>query len=126
MEVGLILWTSKKQPCVALSTTESEYIAEVLAVQEAIWLSQLLSEIGIDSFLVKPTPIYADNNEQLRLLQTLSSMQIRNIAIRFHGLRGLGEVHEDPYCRNGGRWTDDATRKSHVQALDLTDRPFRL
>ncbi|CDM38279.1 Probable transposable element [Penicillium roqueforti FM164] len=56
MEVGLILWTSKKQPCVALSTTESEYIAEVLAVQEAIWLSQLLSEIeGSVKFMKIPT-----------------------------------------------------------------------
>ncbi|KAJ9484477.1 hypothetical protein VN97_g8902 [Penicillium thymicola] len=31
MAGGAISWTSKKQPCVALSTTDSEYIAEALA-----------------------------------------------------------------------------------------------
>lgn len=33
---GPISWTSKKQPCVATSTTESEYIAQALATQKAI------------------------------------------------------------------------------------------
>ncbi|OQD68932.1 hypothetical protein PENPOL_c002G03309 [Penicillium polonicum] len=58
MAGGPISWTSKKQSCVALSTTESEYIAEALATQEAIWLRQLLTEIGIDGSLKKPINIY--------------------------------------------------------------------
>ena len=35
---GLISWTSKKQPVVALSSTEAEYIAASFALQEALWL----------------------------------------------------------------------------------------
>ncbi|EKV04384.1 hypothetical protein PDIP_87550 [Penicillium digitatum Pd1] len=88
MAGGAISWTSKKQPCVALSTTESEYIAESLAVQEAIWLTQLLTELGIEGFLRKPIPIYADNNGAIALASNPefhSAMKL--IAIRFHRLR---------------------------------------
>jgi histone deacetylase 1/2 len=40
-----ISWNSKKQPTVALSTAEAEYISGSIATQEAIWLSRLISEI---------------------------------------------------------------------------------
>lgn len=33
---GPVSWTLKKQPCVALSSIESEYISSALAVQEAV------------------------------------------------------------------------------------------
>jgi len=35
---GVIAWSSKKQPCVALSTAEAEYVALASAAQEAVWL----------------------------------------------------------------------------------------
>ena len=35
---GAITWRSKKQPCIALSTMEAEYVACSAAVQEAVWL----------------------------------------------------------------------------------------
>ncbi|KAG0154312.1 hypothetical protein PDIDSM_1692 [Penicillium digitatum] len=76
------------QPCVALSTTESEYIAESLAVQEAIWLTQLLTELGIEGFLRKPIPIYADNNGAIALASNPEfHAATKHIAIRFHRLR---------------------------------------
>ncbi|KGO62116.1 hypothetical protein PEX2_013290 [Penicillium expansum] len=88
MAGGAISWTSKKQPCVALSTTESEYIAESLAVQEAIWLIQLLTELGIEGFLSKPIPIYADNNGAIALASNPEfHAATKHIAIRFHRLR---------------------------------------
>ncbi|XP_043922131.1 secreted RxLR effector protein 161-like [Protopterus annectens] len=41
-----ISWSSKKQISVALPTTEAEYISAAYASQEAIWLWQLLEDIG--------------------------------------------------------------------------------
>ena len=40
-----VSWRSKKQPCVALSTAEAEYIALSAAVQEALWMKQLLIDL---------------------------------------------------------------------------------
>ncbi|XP_055918678.1 uncharacterized protein LOC129950785 [Eupeodes corollae] len=38
---GAILWNSKKQPTVAISTTEAEYMALTAATQETTWLISL-------------------------------------------------------------------------------------
>ena len=35
---GAVSWSSKKQPIVALSSTESEYIATTHAAKEALWI----------------------------------------------------------------------------------------
>uniref|UniRef100_A0A3Q7HQM3 Reverse transcriptase Ty1/copia-type domain-containing protein n=1 Tax=Solanum lycopersicum TaxID=4081 RepID=A0A3Q7HQM3_SOLLC len=43
---GAISWQSKLQKCVALSTTEAEYIAATEAGKEMIWLKRFLQEIG--------------------------------------------------------------------------------
>ena len=43
---GAETWKSKKQPCVALSTAEAEYMALFCAAQEAVWLRQLTAELG--------------------------------------------------------------------------------
>ena len=43
MSGGAISWLSKKQPVVALSTTEAEYHFGA-AVQEVVWLRRLLSD----------------------------------------------------------------------------------
>ena len=45
---GLISWSSQKQPIIALSSTEAEYIALALAARESIWLKRFLNEIGLE------------------------------------------------------------------------------
>jgi hypothetical protein len=42
---GAITWNSKKQPTVALSTTEAEYMALGQTTKEAIWLRKQESDI---------------------------------------------------------------------------------
>ena len=46
---SMISWKSKKQPIVALSTCESEYIAIAFAVQEGIFLQYLSKDMGLFS-----------------------------------------------------------------------------
>ena len=41
-----ITWSSKRQPSVAVSTVEAEYMALSQAIQEAIWLQRILEEVG--------------------------------------------------------------------------------
>ena len=52
-------WSSKKQPIVALSMTEVEYIAVTHAAKEALWIRMFLAEIAQP--LVKPLTIHLDN-----------------------------------------------------------------
>lgn len=42
---GAITWSSKKQHIVALSSTEAEYIAQMHAAKEALWLRSFVSEM---------------------------------------------------------------------------------
>ena len=60
-----ITWNTRKQPTVALSTMEAKYMAVAAATREAIWLRQLISELGIDT--VGPTPIHVDNRAAIEL-----------------------------------------------------------
>ena len=43
---GAVSWQSKIQKCVALSTTEAEYIAMNEAGKEMLWLKQFLEDLG--------------------------------------------------------------------------------
>lgn len=44
---GAIAWGSNRRKCVALSSTESEYIAGSEAVKELLWLQRLLSDMDV-------------------------------------------------------------------------------
>ncbi len=56
---GAICWRSKLQSIVALSSTEAEYIGTTLAVQEVIWLRDLLCKLGIIDN--SPSVLHMDN-----------------------------------------------------------------
>ena len=43
--LGPISWCSKRQPTVALSSTEAEYRSATMAAQESIWLKQLMEDL---------------------------------------------------------------------------------
>ena len=62
---GAISWNSKKQPTVALSTTEAKYMAATHATKEAIWLQRFFKDIGFsqDTSLT----IFSDNQSYISL-----------------------------------------------------------
>jgi hypothetical protein len=43
---SLVSWSSKKQPIIALSSTEAEFVAVTSAAQEALWFKAVLKELG--------------------------------------------------------------------------------
>lgn len=55
-----VVWFTKKQQSVALSSTEAEYVALSHATSEACWLQQLLL-LGF-GFSVSPIMMYEDNH----------------------------------------------------------------
>ena len=61
-----VSWRSKKQPCVALSTEEAEYIAQLsAAVQEALWMKQLLIDLNVN--IETTMTIYEDNKAAISM-----------------------------------------------------------
>jgi hypothetical protein len=83
-----ISWRSKKQTSVALSTAEAEYIALSGAVQEAVWLRQLASELTSRDKPVKATLIYEDNQSAISLAKNPQFHgRAKHIDIRHHFIR---------------------------------------
>lgn len=52
---GTISWSSKRQPTVALSTCEAEYMGQTEATKEAVWLKSLLKELDTPAIRSSPT-----------------------------------------------------------------------
>lgn len=84
---GPVSWSSKKQSMVALSSTESEYVAAALATQEIMWLRGLLADFGVGG-LDRPTVLRCDNTAAIALAQSDSTSQrSKHINVRFHFIR---------------------------------------
>jgi hypothetical protein len=64
---GAISWSSKRQPTVATSTCEAEYVSQNNACKEAIWLSRLLRELNPEDDSPAATIIYCDNQGAIAL-----------------------------------------------------------
>ncbi len=43
---GATSWNSKRQPTIALSTTEAKYMASTQATKETIWMTKLMKELA--------------------------------------------------------------------------------
>ena len=83
---GAISWASQKQPTVALSTAEAEYIALCLATQESVWLRQLSKDLQMDCS--SPTTIHEDNQGTIAMSKNpISHKQTKHIDIKFHFVR---------------------------------------
>ena len=61
MSTGPISWQSKKQPMIALSSMEAEYMAESLATWQIIWLRSFTAELA-DQGAVLQRPLYTIYN----------------------------------------------------------------
>lgn len=88
MASGAISWASKKQPVVALSTTEAEYIAAASCACQSVWLSRILEAIGCEG--KSETVIMCDNSSTIQLSKhPMFHGTSKHIEVRFHYLRDL-------------------------------------
>ena len=83
---GAISWKSSKQPIIADSTMEAEYIAASEAAKEAFWYKKFVAELGV--MPSDAIPIYCDNNGAIALAKEPRSHQkSKHIERRFHIIR---------------------------------------
>ena len=106
-----VSWSSKKQVSVALSSTEAEYVSAAYASQEAVWLRQLLTDLGIS--LPQATTIYEDNQGCIKLANTEKvNARTKHIDVRHHYLRDLVDRNmiNLVYCESDSMIADALTK----------------
>ena len=83
MSGGAICWRSKLQTIVALSSTKAEYVGATPAIQEVVWLRDLLHEFGVAD--ASPSLLNMDNRGAVSLTHRAGdSNQMKHIDIRYH------------------------------------------
>ena len=84
---GVVAWKSRRQPTVALSTTEAEYMASADATRQAVWLRLLLDDLQL-GLGEDPLPIFNDNAGTIALSKNpVYHERSKHIGLRHHFLR---------------------------------------
>jgi hypothetical protein len=84
---GPICWKSSVQSIVAMSTTEAEYMAVAEAAKEALWLTGLVKELGVEQGGVQ---LHCDSQSAIYLAKNqVYHARTKHIDVRFHKIREL-------------------------------------
>ena len=84
-----ILWISKRQTCIALSSTESEYIALTHGGKESVWVSRFYSEYGAMT-AQGGMCLKTDSQSAMKLAKNPEYHdKTKHIDIRHHSIRSL-------------------------------------
>jgi len=75
---GMITWKSHRQPTVALSTMESEYMALTDAIKKLKWVRTLLADLSYSNRKSnEPIELYSDNQDVIALAKNPVSSDVR-------------------------------------------------
>ncbi|KAK2425531.1 secreted RxLR effector protein [Trifolium repens] len=84
---GPICWKSSVQSIVAMSTTEAKYMAVAEAAKEALWLTGLVKELGVEQGGVQ---LHCDSQSVIYLAKNqVYHARTKHIDVRFHKIREL-------------------------------------
>ena len=93
---SLISWKTKKQSVVALSTCESEYIGMAFAIQEAVFLQNLLCDFLV-FHTAHPVKLHVDNMGSIDLAKNpVFHNRSKHIDTKYHYIRSKisdGSIH---------------------------------
>ena len=91
---AVVCYGSRRQHCIAMSSTEAEIIAASQAALEIVYLRKLLREMGVD--VSEPTVLYVDNMGAVELSKHHKACQrSRHVQRRYFKIRELvaeGEI----------------------------------
>ena len=78
-----VTWSSKKQPTVALSSTEAEYRGAAVAACEVAWLRTLLEDLGVQ--VDQQVVIHCDNLSSIQLARNpVFHARTKHIEVHYH------------------------------------------
>lgn len=119
-----VTWFCKKQPVVALSSTESEYYSLSEAVKEALWIRQVFEELKMP--LNNPTIMHQDNMSTMAIaMNPIQHQRVKHMDTRVHFIRDHLEKKDIKlmYCPTEDMVADILTkalpRKAHVKLTEL-------
>jgi hypothetical protein len=111
---GVIMWSSKKQNMVALSSTEAEYTAMAHATREVVWLRNLFEELYQPQTL--PMILYRDNQSAMAIAQDPQyHARLKHFDIKSHYIQEKirdGTI-KDVYCPTDDMIADVLTKPLH-------------
>ncbi|WVZ89598.1 hypothetical protein U9M48_035978 [Paspalum notatum var. saurae] len=82
---SLVLWSSKKQNCVSLSTAEAEYIEARSSCAQLLYMKQMLLDYGVK---LSRIPLLCDNKSAVKLANNpVQHSRTKHIDIRHHFIR---------------------------------------
>lgn len=81
----VVSWSSNKQQCVALSSTEAEYVALARGISEGCWIKNMLTEINLKCDNVI---IYEDNQSAIYIAKNPEHhKRLKHIDLKYHFIR---------------------------------------
>lgn len=85
-----VIWSSKKQQSVAMSSTEAEYVAMSSCCSEAIWLGGLLHDM-LPLKNIFPIHVFEDNQGAIAMAKTEETKRVKHIDVKYHFIRDAVE-----------------------------------
>ena len=125
-----IVWCSKLQAEIALSTAEAEYIALSHALREAIPIQNLAKEIDCVFSLHMPTPdfcltVHEDNLSTIAMAESIKfTPRTKHIAIKYHHFRSRVQCTYNPEGDIRIRWIESKKQLADIFTKPLDDPTF--
>ena len=83
MAGGPVNWMLRLQRIVTVSSMEAEYLACFFAIQDVVWIRQLLKDIDLERS--RPTKVYIDNQSARQLaMNPVHHQRSKHIDIKYH------------------------------------------
>ena len=83
---GYVSWISRLQQCVALSTTEGEYVAATEVCKEDLWISLLVGDLGFTEIPV----LHCDSQSVIMLAwNPVFQTKMKHKQVKYHFIRDV-------------------------------------
>ncbi|KAG6471756.1 hypothetical protein ZIOFF_069202 [Zingiber officinale] len=115
---GVFFWSSKKQPVIALSTAEVEYIAPSNCATQAVWLRRMLGFLQHKQD--DSTMVFCDSKSAIELTKNpVFYGRSKHFDIRCHFIRDLVRENEIAvnYCKSEDQVADIFTKRLKMETF---------
>ncbi|WVZ76211.1 hypothetical protein U9M48_024201 [Paspalum notatum var. saurae] len=110
---SLVSWSSRKQANVALSTTESEYVAAASCCSQLLWIKATLSDFGLKFGKI---PLLVDSTSSIFVAKNPGNFRPQALSTKFRRVRVRSRLH----IKREGEELNNFTRN---EVWELVERP---